>query len=317
MFNISANWSTFMQSILLRTLVFVFLLCLAFEASAAERPKRVKNEPAAATAPVVPVTILSIIPAQAEPGGKVMLSGTGFGDSASVFLGSVEIPARITNSRQAEFNLPSQLEAGIYALYLRRSDGTSGRSYNFSVLALRPVLRSLQPTQISSCATGKEREVIVNGNNFSETSMLFFDGAALNRTLLSPESISFIVPAVSGGLHQVLVKNAPENSSVPMNLSVETRPEIGQVTVGSEHVNFYELNIIGKNFTQNSSVYVDGTQIGGRGGQDMAEREKLIYLDCQKLIYQRYPFSPVNKDFRLQVVNPGGEGSQVITVTAP
>ncbi|GAC1448316.1 MAG: hypothetical protein PVSMB11_09820 [Desulfuromonadaceae bacterium] len=58
-------------------------------------------------------------------------------------------------------------------------------------------------------------------------------------------------------------------------------------------------------------------QIGGRGGQDMAEREKLIYIDCTKLIYQRYPYSPVNKDFRLQVVNPGGEGSQVITVTAP
>jgi hypothetical protein len=49
----------------------------------------------------------------------------------------------------------------------------------------------------------------------------------------------------------------------------------------------------------------------------MAEREKLIYSDCMKLIYQRHPYSPVNKDFRLQVVNSGGEGSQVITVTAP
>jgi hypothetical protein len=58
-------------------------------------------------------------------------------------------------------------------------------------------------------------------------------------------------------------------------------------------------------------------QIGGRGGQDMAEREKLIYVDCSKLIYQRHPYSPVNKDFRLQIVNPGGEASQVITVTAP
>lgn len=297
-----------------RTLILVFLFSLTCGASAAERPKRVKSE----TAPIpAPVTILSIIPAQAEPGAKVMLSGSGFGESASVFLGSVEIPARITGAKQAEFNVPPQLKAGLYALYLKRSDGTIGRSYNFTVLPLRPVLNSLQPPMISSCAVGKEREVIARGSNFGDASMLFFDGAALPSILLSPESISFIVPPVPGGLHQVMVKNAPENSSIQLNLSVETRPEIGQVTVGNEFVNYYELIISGRNFSQNSSVYVDGMQVGGRGGQDMAEREKLIYVDCTKLIYQRHPYSPVNKDFRLQIVNPGGEASQVITVTAP
>ena len=302
----------------LRTLIFICCFCLVCEASAAERPKRVKSEAASIPVPVaVPITILSIIPAQAEPGAKVSLSGTGFGESASVFLGSVEITPRITGAKQAEFNVPPQLEAGLYALYLKRSDGMTGRSYNFTVLPSRPVLSSLQPSLISSCAAGREREVIARGSNFGDTSMLFFDGAALTSSLLSPETISFTVPTVPGGLHQVLVKNAPENSSVPLTLAVETRPEIGQVTVGNEHVNFYELIITGKNFNQNSSVYVDGMQIGGRGGQDMTEREKLIYVDCTKLIYQRHPYSPVNKDFRLQVVNPGGEGSQVITVTSP
>ena len=307
-----------MLSTSLRTLVYVFCFCLACAASAADRPKRVRNE--AASIPVsvaAPITILSIIPVQAEPGAKVSLSGTGFGESASIFLGSVEITPRITGAKQAEFNVPPQLEAGLYALYLKRSDGTTGRSYNFTVLPARPVLSSLQPAMISSCAAGKEREVVARGGNFGATSMLFFNGAALSSTLLSPGSISFVVPTVPGGLHQVLVKNAPENGSVPLTLAVETRPEIGQVTVGNEHVNFYELIITGTNFNQNSSVYVDGMQIGGRGGQDMAVREKLIYNDCTKLVYQRHPYSPVNKDFRLQVVNSGGEGSQVITVTAP
>ncbi|MFA7404352.1 MAG: IPT/TIG domain-containing protein [Pelobacteraceae bacterium] len=302
----------------LRLLVFMVCLCLTCDVSAAEHQKRVKiAAPHAPVLVVAPVTILSIIPAQAEPGVKVMLSGNGFGEKASVFLGSVEIPAMITGAKQAEFNVPPQMAAGLYALYLKRSDGTIGRSYNFSVLPVRPVLSSLQPATISSCAAGKEREVVARGSNFGETSMLFFNGAALGSTLLSPDSISFIVPAVPGGLHQVQVKNAPENSSVPLNLAVETRPEIGQVTVGDEHVSYYELIISGRNFTQNSSVYVDGMQIGGKGGQDTAEREKLIYIDCTKLIYQRHPYSPVNKDFRLQIVNPGGEGSQVITVTAP
>jgi hypothetical protein len=74
---------------------------------------------------------------------------------------------------------------------------------------------------------------------------------------------------------------------------------------------------VGRNFQQNSSVYVDGQQIGGQGGQDLAEREKLIYVDCTKLVYQRHPYSPVNKDFQVKVMNPGGEASQLINVTAP
>jgi hypothetical protein len=288
--------------------------------SAAERPKRSKTapEPVSAPAPVVaPVTILSIIPAQGEPGTRVQLSGSGFGETASVFLGSNEIPARLSSSRQAEFTIPPQLEAGLYALYVKRSDGAMGRSYNFTVLPLRPVLNSLQPAQISSCATGRDREVIARGANFGESSMLFFDGAALASSVQSPDAISFTVPNVAGGLHQVLVKNAPENGSVPLNLAVETKPEISQVSIGDEHVNYYELIITGRNFTQNSSVYVDGIKLGGNGGQNMTEREKLIYIDCSKLIYQRYPYSPASKDFRLQVVNQGGEGSQVITMSAP
>ncbi|MDD2852104.1 MAG: transcription factor [Desulfuromonadaceae bacterium] len=302
----------------LRTFLFIIALFLVSDLHAAEKLQRVKSAIDKKHVPaVVPVSILSIIPAKAEPGMKVSLSGAGFGEEATVFLGSTGIPARVTGTRQADFTVPQQLEAGLYALYLKRSDGTIGRTYNFTVLPLRPVLTRLTPDQISSCSAGKEREVIAVGGNFRESSLLFFDGAALASTVLTTETISFSVPDVAGGLHQVLVKNAPENSSVPLNLAVETKPEIVLVSTGNEHVNYYELVITGKNFSQNSSLFVDGVQIGGRGEQDMTEREKLVYVDCTKLIYLRHPYSPVNKDFRLQVMNPGGEGSQVITVTAP
>jgi len=302
----------------LLALFFVFGISMACTASAADRPKLINGDGSHAQSRTpIPIAILSVIPAQAEPGIKVTLSGSGFGGNAAVFLGSVEVATRVLSEKQIEFNVPPKLEAGLYALYVKRSDGTTGRAYNFTVLPVRPVLSSLQPARISICAAGKEREVIASGSHFGATTMLFLNGAALGSTLVSPESMSFTVPTVPGGLYHVLVKNAPENSSVPLTLSVETRPEISYVTVGSEHVNFYELIISGTNFNQNSSLYVDGVQLGGRGGQDMVDREKLIYIDCTKLIYQRHPYSPVNKDFRLQVVNTGGEGSQVITVSAP
>jgi hypothetical protein len=312
-----------MKHVSIRILYVLCCFSLVSASFAAERPKRVKSVKSEAAPtptpapPPKPVTVLSIIPAQAEPGSKVNLSGSGFGETATVFLGSVEIAVQVSDARQAEFTLPPDIEAGLYALYLKRSDGTIGRTYNFTVLPLRPVLSSLQPAMISACALGKDREVTAVGANFRDASMLFLNGAVLTSAFHSSESISFLVPNITGGLHQIQVRNSPDNASVPLVLTVETRPEIGQITIGNEYVNYYELIVSGRNFQQNSSVYVDGTQVGGRGGQEMAEREKLIYVDCTKLIYQRHPFSPVNKDFRLQVVNPGGEGSQVITVTAP
>jgi hypothetical protein len=114
-----------------------------------------------------------------------------------------------------------------------------------------------------------------------------------------------------------MVKNGHENGSVPFTLTIEARPEISQVAIGNEYVIYYELNIYGKNFQQNSAIYFDGQRIGGKGGQETGEREKLIFLDCTRLVYQRYPYSSTSKDFRIQVVNQGGEASQVVNVTAP
>jgi len=297
-------------------LVFFFLCILpAVSVMAAERPQR--SIPGTTPVPSAPPAILSIIPAQAEPGGKVMIFGSGFGDNARLFLGSVEIPSKTSDGKQLEFSLPSNMQSGLYALYLKRMDGATSRPYNFTILALRPVLNGLSPDLISACAQGREREVTAQGQNFNEKSLLFFDGSGIKSRFISSEAIVFNVPQVSGGLHQVLVNNAPDNSSSPLALTIETRPEIVSVTPGPEHVNYYELNIDGRNFQQGSSLYVDGQRIGGRGGQESGEREKLIYLDCTKLIYQRHPYSPVNKDFRIQVVNPGGEASQMVSVSAP
>jgi len=308
---------------IITTLLITITLCCAVDAGvfAAERPRRVTTTaapavtpaPAAAAAPA----ILSIIPAQAEAGGKVMMYGSGFGAQASAYLGSVEIPARVVDGKQVEFTIPQQLNPGLYALYLKRSDGAVSRPYNFTILPQRPVLNGLSPDMISSCSQGAEREVTARGQNFLEKSQLVFDGSVLKSRFISAEALSFNVPQVPGGLHQVVVINSPENSSVAVGLMVETKPEIDQVMIGSQYVNYYELAIVGRNFQQNSSIYIDGQKIGGHGGQDLAEREKLIYVDCTKLIYERHPYSPVNKDFRIMVMNPGGEVSQIINVTAP
>jgi len=310
------------MKIITTLLILITLICAGnVGVFAAVRPQRVKSPAAPAPAPAPAAAaapaILSIIPAQAEPGSKVMMSGSGFGTLASVYLGSVEMSARVVDGRLAEFSIPQQLEPGLYALYLKRSDGAVSRSYNFAILPLRPVLNGLSPDTIASCSQGAEREVIALGQNFLEKSQIVFDGAVLKSRYVSSEALTFGVPNVFGGLHQVVVRNSPENSTVALGLMIETKPEIVQVMIGSQYVNYYELAIVGRNFQQNSSIYVDGQKIGGGGEQDLAERDKLIYVDCTRLIYERHPYSQVDKDFRIMVMNPGGEASQIINVTAP
>lgn len=315
----------------LRQMLFTALLLFSaygLPVTAAERPQKVKTKPVATppaiTAPVpanpakvAPPNILSIIPAQGEPGSKVTIFGSGFGEESAAYLGSVEIASKVSDDKQLEFTIP-QLDAGLYALYVKRSDGVTGRVYNFNVLPLRPVLHSLVPESVSACSQGGDREVAVNGKNFTPSASLLFDGAVINSRLVSPELIIFNVPPVTAsGIHQITVKNDPETGSLPRSLMVESRPEISQISIGNEYVNYYELNIYGRNFQQNSAIYVDGQRIGGKGGQEMVELEKLIYVDCTRLIYQRHPYSSTKKDFRIMVLNQGGEASQTVNVTAP
>ena len=84
------------------------------------------------------INILSIIPSQGEPGTVVTLYGMGFTADVNVFLGNAGLPAAVTNARQLSFEIP-KLNTGLYALYLKRDDGTTSRPYNFNILPLKPV----------------------------------------------------------------------------------------------------------------------------------------------------------------------------------
>ncbi|MBI5656454.1 MAG: IPT/TIG domain-containing protein [Geobacter sp.] len=308
-----------MKSLL--TLLFILILsspAMAAGTSSPLPPKgdpRQKSRPAPAQERADRITILSIIPAQGEPGVTVTLSGAGFTEGTTVFLGSTEIPTRIIGPKQLSFDIP-RLAAGLYALFLKTEDGSTSKTYSFSVQPLKPVATSLSPDSIPSCTMGGSRDVTINGRNFQEGALVLFDGGAIRSRFLSAEGMAFSVPAVKGGIHQIQVKNPEETVSTPLALMVDTRPEITSISTGEDHVNYYELIIEGRNFLQGSVLVVDGMRISGSNPAP-GDRDRLIYMDCTRLIYQRYPADPSAKALRVQVVNPGNEDSPVITVSTP
>ena len=130
------------------------------------------------------------------------------------------------------------------------------------------------------------------------------------------------------------VRNPEETFSGVLGLAIDGRPEISGVTQGDEsvNVNYYNLIIDGRNFMQNSILMVmEDRSIEQNSSQtavdikrvsslsaNSIEREQILYVSCNRLIYQRYPYSSTAKNFRLQVVNPGAGGeSSLVSVNAP
>jgi hypothetical protein len=263
----------------------------------------------------IPVNILSIIPAQGEPGGSVTLYGNGFSEGITAYLGNTAIPARVLSAKHLSFEIP-KLDPGLYALYLKRNDGTTSNIYNFTLLPLRPLVTGIQPDKISACDSGGARDALISGRNFLEQSMVMFDGAAIGSRFISPEAIAFTVPDVQAGLHQVQVRNPGDAYSTVMALFIDSKPEITSISRGDEYVNYYNLIIDGRNFQQNSSLIVDGNSVPGIGAYS-AGRDKFVYVNCNRIIYERYPYDTSPKNIRLQIINANGESSPVIQITAP
>jgi hypothetical protein len=183
-----------------------------------------------------------------------------------------------------------------------------------------------------ACSGNTDRDVVVTGRNFLERSQLLFDGAAIRGKFISQETFSFTLPRVVAGLHQVQIKNPEGTLSGAQGLLIDARPEIDNVTAGEEYVNYYNLIIGGRNFQQDSTVVITeerDLELTGMkqpvsdvkrlrsGTSNATENERVIFVNCSQLIYQRYPYSTTLKNIRVQVINPGGEESSMIQVSAP
>jgi hypothetical protein len=293
-------------------MVFVLLAAapLSQAASPTAQPPRKGSDPK-----LPPLSVLSIIPAQGEPGITVTLNGTGFTPNTVALLGINELPTTVVGGKLLTVVLPEQ-PPGVYALYLKREDGATSRAYNFMLQPLKPVAASLAPDTVSSCASGKDREVVLSGANFQPGTRVLLDGAAVGTRVISGSALAFQAPQLAPGLHQVQVLNPPEALSGTLALFLDSRPEIFGVAVGREYVSYYELVITGKNFQQTSTLVADGVRVGSRSPA-VGDRDQLVYQGCNQILYQRHPYDPTPKDMKLQVINQNGEESSLFSISAP
>ncbi|MBP1752501.1 MAG: hypothetical protein H6Q57_1337 [Geobacteraceae bacterium] len=302
---------------ILRITILLFSLTALFVSASAAAPLKVSQATPAKGSETrqSAIAILSIIPAQGEPGRTVTLFGSGFSEDTSAFLGNTPISARVLSSKQLSFEIP-RLEPGLYALYLQRKDGSTSKIYNFAILPQKPIVIDVEPDRINACDSPGQRSVRITGRNFLPMSKVMFDGAAIKSRYVSPEELWFTAPDVPAGLHQVQVENPENTFSTTIALFIDSKPEILGISQGGEYVNTYNLIIEGRNFHQNSTLIVDGKRLSTSGtyGTGM---DRFTYVSCSQLIYERYPYDSSPKNIRIQVLNPNGDSSPVVQITAP
>lgn len=262
-----------------------------------------------------PVAILSIIPSQAEPGMTVTLYGSGFTDATRVFLGNSEAPSQIVGPRQLSFHIPD-VAPGMYGLYVKREDGAISKVYRFSVTPRTPVIHAVSPEKIYACDRDGTDEVHISGSNFQDGSQVLFNGAVIKSRYLSPESIVVRIPRLAGGLHTIQVRNPGGTVSSNVAFFIDSKPEITSITQGDDYVNHYDLIIEGRNFGSNSTVVVDGKSMTP-SSVNWADREKVVFVNCNRIVYKRFPYDFDVKRFTVQVINPNGESSAAVEVSAP
>lgn len=298
-----------LRTIANRALLALFFVCQIPAGAAGEPAERIPGK--RNTAPA----ILSIAPSSGEPGTTVALYGSGFTEMTRVFLGERELTTEVSGMKHLSFEIPN-LGPGTYALYLRREDGGMSRVYNFTVQPAMPGIEALEPDTIYGCATVGEREVLIRGAKFQENSQVLLDGAVIRSRFVSSDTISVTIPSIPQGLHSVQVKNPGAPASSGMALLIDGTPEITAIRQGDDFVNYYILIIEGRNFRGDSRVVVDGKSMTP-SSVSIYDREKVRYVDCNRIVYERHPYDSTLKNFSVQIINVDGAESSLYQVSAP
>ena len=284
---------------LTRLLIFLFCLC--------------------SVVPVAALEITAVFPSTAAPGTSVTLTGGPFAAGDMVLIGDRRLAATTIAPTRLTFTVPA-LTSGLYALAVERAGARSAHNLQLRVAQPSPRITLVSPATLDSCTFARERQVTVSGSDFHPGTQLLLDNTALAVDKLAESEIVFTLPAVAPGLHQVQVVNADNQRSLPHGLFLSSTPEITAVQSGADNLVDYELILSGRNFLVNSLLTVNGVAVGkavGNTSADGSVRETMRYVDCTTLIYIRRPFLREPHELSLQIVNPGGEQSNVYQLTTP
>jgi len=260
------------------------------------------------------VEITSLQPEAAQPGAAVILTVSSAPEQLDLRIGSLPVASSQLAPGIFQFEVPD-LPAGDYAVEAGTAEpGQSSPPVRFRILAAPPVIGSIAPATFSFCRGGGPEELEVIGSGFADTAVVLLNGSRIPVTSRSPGRLSLRLPPLPAGLHKIQVSNPDGQSSVPVTLSVVRQPVIHQIESSGNAITSYQLTITGENFSPQSQLLLNGAPLPLRRS-DIQTGDRVSYLDCTTLVYQRHPLAAQPQDLEFRVVNPDGQVSNSYTLS--
>ena len=168
---------------------------------------------------VSPVTITSLSPSSINAGGAqftITVDGTGFVQGAVVRWNSTSLATSFVSSTRLTATVPASLVSAVAAVQISVANqtGPASNSLPFTIGTSPPMLTSLSP---SSILAGSPLFVLTaDGQNFTSTSTVRWNNAALVTTFANSTRLTATVPAnlvAARGTAQVTVASANGTAS--------------------------------------------------------------------------------------------------------
>jgi len=258
--------------------------------------------------PLAALEITALQPGAAQPGTAVILTSDEPFPILELRFGDATIPLTGLSPGVFRFQVP-ELPPGEYALSISTGPlaGTSP-PFPFQVRAMPPEIGSLVPDTFSFCRGAGPEELIIEGTGFVATSAVLLNGSRIPVSSRTPGRLVLRLPAMPVGLHKIQVANPDGQESLPVTLSVVRQPVIHMIESGGDAITSYRLTVHGENFSPNSRLLLNGSPLPQRR-DDVQNGDRVSYIDCTTLVYQRHPMAGQPQDLEFRVVNPDGQVS--------
>jgi len=258
--------------------------------------------------------ITSLRPTTAAPGDIATLSGNNWPEEFQLLLGETVVPFEAFSADAVRFRIPD-LPAGEYLISYRVAGDVNSTPTRFTLrlLAAAPLIDRIIPEQVPVCREAGV-DIVIQGRHLDAAAQALLDDGILRIKSRSTGNITIELPQLAAGLHRLQLINRDGQKSLAATLEVTGRPQIDQLQIEDDQVVSYPIRIIGVNFTPQSRLLVNGTEVVNHPGILKEGDDRVSYLDCNTLLYQRYPLTGQTRDLQFQVQNPDGQASNSVSL---
>ncbi|TNE46642.1 MAG: hypothetical protein EP343_23860 [Deltaproteobacteria bacterium] len=190
----------------------------------------------------------------------IAVQGNDFANGATVSVDGKAYPTSFVSVGELRVTLPNTLTVGTYAVQVENPDKQTSNSLNLTVTQAppKPVVTSINPSRVPS---GSTNTIVVTGSNFVSGAQVQVGARLVTTTFGSATELKASLPSLPPGTYDVRVFN-PGNqvsNSVKLEVFQAPAPVISSLvpnkgTSGS----VLTVRVLGKNFTQQSSVLFQG-----------------------------------------------------------